>query len=70
VAVRAGRHLIHRENGGHTSLGNLDTYCWFHHHILFHKMGWSATLNGDGTATLRKPDGTILPDGPPPGPSG
>jgi hypothetical protein len=63
-------HLIHRENGGHTSLGNLDTYCWFHHHILFHKMGWSATLNGDGTATLRKPDGTILPDGPPPGPSG
>jgi hypothetical protein len=28
-------------------------------------MGWTARHNGDGTTTLRRPDGTILPNGPP-----
>ncbi|HXL94947.1 MAG TPA: hypothetical protein VN969_38965, partial [Streptosporangiaceae bacterium] len=58
-------HLIHREDGGPTSLGNCDTYCWWHHHILIHQMGWTARLTGDGTPVLRRPDGTILPNGPP-----
>jgi hypothetical protein len=58
-------HLIHREDGGPTSLGNCDTYCRWHHHILIHRMGWTARLNGDGTPILRRPDGTILPNGPP-----
>jgi hypothetical protein len=58
-------HLCHREDGGVTNLGNIDTYCWWHHHILIHKMGWTARLNGDGTPILRRPDGTILPNGPP-----
>jgi Domain of unknown function (DUF222) len=58
-------HLKHREYGGPTNLDNIDTYCWWHHHVLIHKMGWSAGLNGDGTPILRKPDGTTLPNGPP-----
>jgi hypothetical protein len=58
-------HLQHREHGGPTNLDNIDTYCWFHHHTLIHTMGWSARLNGDGTPLLRKPDGTIMPQGPP-----
>jgi hypothetical protein len=58
-------HLKHRENGGPTNLDNIDTYCWWHHHVLIHRMGWSAGLNGDGTPILRKPDGTTLPNGPP-----
>jgi hypothetical protein len=58
-------HLIHREDGGPTSLENCDTYCWWHHQVLIHRMGWTARLNGDGTTTLRRPDGTILPNGPP-----
>jgi hypothetical protein len=58
-------HLKHREYGGPTNLDNIDTYCWWHHHVLIHKMGWSAGLNGDGTPVLRKPDGTTLPNGPP-----
>jgi hypothetical protein len=58
-------HLTHRENGGLTNLENCDTYCWWHHQVLIHRMGWTARLNGDGTTTLRKPDGTILPNGPP-----
>jgi hypothetical protein len=58
-------HLCHRENGGPTNLDNIDTYCWWHHHTLIHQMGWTARLNGDGTPVLRKPDGTIMPKGPP-----
>jgi Domain of unknown function (DUF222) len=58
-------HLCHREDGGITNLDNIDTYCWWHHHILIHKMGWTARLNGDGTPILRRPDGTTLPNGPP-----
>jgi hypothetical protein len=58
-------HLIHREDGGDTNLDNCDIYCWWHHHVLIHQMGWTARLNGDGTTTLRRPDGTILPNGPP-----
>jgi hypothetical protein len=58
-------HLRHREHGGATSLVNLENLCWWHHHVLIHGKGWSAKLNGDGTLTLRKPDGTSLPNGPP-----
>jgi Domain of unknown function (DUF222) len=58
-------HLRHREHGGLTSLTNLENLCWWHHHVLIHGKGWSARLNGDGTLTLRKPDGTSLPNGPP-----
>jgi len=58
-------HLIHREDGGDTNLDNCDIYCWWHHHVLIHQMGWTARLNGDGTTILRRPDGTILPNGPP-----
>jgi hypothetical protein len=58
-------HLHHREDGGPTSLDNCDIYCWWHHHVLIHQMGWTARHNGDGTTTLRRPDGTILPNGPP-----
>jgi hypothetical protein len=35
---------------------------------LIHRKGWHAALNGDGTITLRKPDGTTLLTGPPPRP--
>jgi Domain of unknown function (DUF222) len=58
-------HLCHREDGGRTCLDNLSNLCWWHHHILIHTMGWTARLNGDGTVTFRKPDGTTMPNGPP-----
>jgi Domain of unknown function (DUF222) len=58
-------HLCHREHGGQTSLTNLENLCWWHHHVLIHQKGWSAELNGDGTSTLRRPDGTPYPNGPP-----
>jgi acyl dehydratase len=57
-------HICHREHGGLTKLANLSNLCWFHHHTLIHQKGWAAELNGDGTLTFRRPDGTTYPNGP------
>jgi hypothetical protein len=34
-------HVIHRADGGRTSLTNLKDYCWWHHHVLLHQLGWT-----------------------------
>lgn len=39
-------------------LSNLLLMFIFHHLILVHQWGWSITLNGDGTTTMRSPDGS------------
>ena len=62
-------HVIHRADGGHTSLTNLKDYCWWHHHVVLHQLGWSLTAHPDGTSTVTSPDGkTIHSHGPPPRP--
>jgi len=56
-------HVVHRADGGHTSLTNLKDYCWWH------QLGWSLTAHPDGTSTVTSPDGkTIHSHGPPPRP--
>ena len=57
-------HLVPRALHGPTSLTNLKTYCEFHHQIAIHRWGWGIKVHGDGTATARSPDGTIV-RGPP-----
>lgn len=58
-------HLISWwEHQGPTDLDNLILLCR-HHHTLIHRRGWKLT----GTAThptFTRPDGTTLPNGPPP----
>ena len=62
-------HVIHRRDGGHTSLANLKDYCWWHHHVVLHEMGWTLTVHPDGTSQARSPTGKIIRShGPPPGP--
>jgi hypothetical protein len=62
-------HVTHRTDGGHTSLTNLKDYCWWHHHVILHQLGWSLTAHPDGTSTVTSPDGkTIHSHGPPPRP--
>jgi hypothetical protein len=51
-------HITHRANGGKTSVRDCGLYCFFHHHVMIHRMGWTVTLNPDGTTTARSPGGT------------
>jgi hypothetical protein len=60
-------HVIHRRDGGRTSLANLKDYCWWHHHVVLHELGWTLTVHPDGTSQVRSPTGKIIRShGPPP----
>ncbi|HJY04477.1 MAG TPA: HNH endonuclease signature motif containing protein, partial [Streptosporangiaceae bacterium] len=62
-------HVVHRADGGHTSLDNLKNYCWFHHHIVLHQLGWVLEAYPDGTSQVTSPAGkTIRSHSPPPRP--
>jgi hypothetical protein len=62
-------HVVHRADGGHTSLAGLKNYCWWHHHVVLHQMGWKLTVYPDGTSQVRSPGGkTIRSHSPPPRP--
>jgi hypothetical protein len=62
-------HVTHRHDGGHTSLTNLKNYCWWHHHVVLHELGWQLTVHPDGTSQVTSPDGkTIRSHSPPPRP--
>jgi Domain of unknown function (DUF222) len=62
-------HVQHRQDGGRTSLGNLKDFCFWHHHVVLHQMGWQLTVHPDGTSQVTSPDGKIIHShGPPPRP--
>ena len=62
-------HVIHRRDGGRTSLTNLKDYCWWHHHVVLHELGWTLTVHPDGTSRVQSPTGKIIRShGPPPSP--
>ena len=60
-------HIQHRADGGPTSLTNLKDWCWWHHHVVLHQLGWTLTVHPDGTSQVHSPDGkTIRSHSPPP----
>jgi Domain of unknown function (DUF222) len=59
-------HVVHRADGGRTSLGNLKGYCWWHHHVVLHEMGWALTVRPDGTSQVTSPAGKIIRSHSPP----
>jgi hypothetical protein len=62
-------HATHRKDGGTTSLTNLKDYCWWHHHVVLHELGWTLTAHPDGTSQVTSPAGkTIRSHSPPPRP--
>jgi Domain of unknown function (DUF222) len=62
-------HVVHRADGGRTSLANLKDYCYWHHHVVLHELGWTLTANPDGTSHVTSPVGkTIRSHSPPPRP--
>jgi len=50
-------HLRPRYAGGETSLANLRLFCWVHHHIYIHRLGWTITAHPDGALTAVSPQG-------------
>jgi hypothetical protein len=59
-------HVVHRADGGRTSLAGLKNYCWWHHHVVLHEMGWTLIVHPDGTSQVRSPDGKIIHSHSPP----
>jgi hypothetical protein len=59
-------HVVHRADGGRTSLTNLTDYCWWHHHVVLHELGWTLTAHPDGTSQVTSPDGKIIRSHSPP----
>jgi hypothetical protein len=61
-------HVEHWVDGGATSLDNLVLLCRRHHRSM-HEGGFAVSLSSDGTAIVRRPDGSVLeaaPTLPPP----
>ena len=58
--------MVHRVDGGPTSLTNLKDYCFWHHHVLLHQLGWTLTVHPDGTSQVQSPDGKIIRSHSPP----
>jgi Domain of unknown function (DUF222) len=59
-------HVVHRADGGRTSLANLKDYCWWHHHVVLHQLGWTLTAHADGTSQVTSPAGKIIRSHSPP----
>jgi hypothetical protein len=59
-------HMVHRADGGRTSLTNLKDYCWWHHHVVLHQLGWTLTAHADGTSQVTSPAGKIIRSHSPP----
>jgi hypothetical protein len=51
-------HVKHKKNGGKTSTKDCVLLCFFHHHVVIHRWGWTLVLNPDGTTTAWNPDRT------------
>ena len=61
-------HTIHQADGGDTAVRLIGLFCQFHHDLLIHGLGWTITIEPDGTMTARKPDGSLYRRSHPPPP--
>jgi hypothetical protein len=60
-------HIIHKKDGGITSVTNCALLCQFHHDVCIHRRGWTFILHPDGNTEARSPDGkrVLRNNGPP-----
>jgi hypothetical protein len=52
-----GHHIQHWAAGGETSLANLVTLCWYHHHLM-HEGGYRLEVTAPGAFDFFRPNGT------------
>ncbi len=60
-------HIIHKADGGKTSVSDCVLLCQFHHDVCIHRKGWQIVLHPDGTTTAYGPRGQTLHSNSPPG---
>jgi hypothetical protein len=53
-------HTTHKANGGKTSLKDCVLLCHYHHQVMIHRLGWTLTVNPDGTTTAWNKDKTKI----------
>jgi hypothetical protein len=53
-------HTKHKAHGGKTSLTDCILLCFYHHHVVIHRWGWTLVLNPDGTTTAWNRDRTKI----------
>ena len=52
-------HIVHKQDGGTTSLSNCILLCQFHHDICIHRRNWQIVLHPDGTTSAYGPHGQV-----------
>ena len=53
-------HIVHKKDGGKTSVSSCVLLCQFHHDVCIHRRNWTFTLHPDGTTEARSPHGQVL----------
>jgi hypothetical protein len=59
-------HIIHKRDGGSTSLADCFLACKFHHLVVIHRWGWEIELRADGAVVATSPDGQVIESRPRP----
>ena len=59
-------HIVHKKDGGKTSVSDCILLCQFHHDVCIHRRGWRIVLHPDGTTSAYGPHGQVLHSHSPP----
>ncbi|HXC84960.1 MAG TPA: HNH endonuclease signature motif containing protein, partial [Trebonia sp.] len=59
-------HIVHKEDGGKTSVSSCILLCQFHHDVCIHRRGWQIILHPDGTTSVYGPGGQVVHSHSPP----
>ena len=64
AAWSTAHHLTPWSQGGTTSLNDTALFCFVHHHVHIHLLGWKVTGDPNGTLHFTHPNGTLTLDSP------
>ena len=64
AAWSTAHHLKPWSQGGNTSLNDTALFCFVHHHVHIHLLGWKVTGDPNGTLHFTHPNGWLTLDSP------